>query len=132
MIHNYKLFYRTLGPLTTQNFSNLIDIGFSLVQVKVLVSGAFQGDLRDPKCWHNSNMRLRFAFFIEKNFQIFFSFWDTLHIFKWQKVLQIFFKYFLDASQARILSILRVKTRIYFGIPIKQIAHNFVTVVLVF
>ena len=76
------------------------------------------------------------CFFMEKKiqnfFQFFFSFWDTLQTFKWQKVLQIFFKYFLDASQARILSILRVKTRIYFGIPIKQIAHNFVTVVLVF
>ena len=75
------------------------------------------------------------CFFMEKkiqNFFNFFSFWDTLQTLKWQKVLQIFFKYFLDASQARILSILRVKTRIYFGIPIKQIAHNFVTVVLVF
>ena len=40
---------------------------------KVLVSGAFQSDLRDPKCWHNS-----YIVFMEKNskfFQIFSVFW---------------------------------------------------------
>ena len=49
---------------------------------KVLVSGAFQSDLRDPRCWHNSYMIIRIDF-MKKKFQIFvsifFSFLDTLH-----------------------------------------------------
>ena len=37
----------------------------------VLVSGlAFQSNLRDPKCWHNSYMKLRIIY-IEKKFKIF-------------------------------------------------------------
>ena len=37
---------------------------------KVLVSGAFQSNLRDPKFWHNSYMILRIGF-LKKNFKIF-------------------------------------------------------------
>ena len=40
---------------------------------KVLVSGAFQSDLRDPKCWHNSYKILRIGF-MKKNFKIFSKF----------------------------------------------------------
>ena len=53
--------------------------------VLVLVSGAFQIDLRNPKCWHNSYMILRISFmkkkiqiFFKIFFQFFFSFLDTL------------------------------------------------------
>ena len=53
---------------------------------KVLVSGAFQSDLRDPKCWHNSCMIFIISFMKKKNFKIFskffsifFSFLDTLN-----------------------------------------------------
>ena len=43
---------------------------------KVLVSGAFQSDLRDPKCWHNSYMILDDEnWFYDKKFK-FFSFLD--------------------------------------------------------
>ena len=44
---------------------------------KVLVSGAFQSDLRDPRCWHNSYMIMRIDFMKKKsNFFHFFSvFW---------------------------------------------------------
>ena len=46
----------------------------------VLVSGlAFQSNLRDPKCWHNSYMKLRIIY-IEKNskfFQQFFQFFSV-------------------------------------------------------
>ena len=43
--------------------------------LKVLVSGTFQSDLRDTKCWHNSYMILRIGF-VKK---LFFTFLDTLH-----------------------------------------------------
>ena len=33
---------------------------------KVLVSGAFQSDLRDPRCWHNSYMIMRIDFMKKK------------------------------------------------------------------
>ena len=39
---------------------------------EVLVSGAFQSDLRDPKCWHNSYMIMRIDF-MKKKFQNFFK-----------------------------------------------------------
>ena len=38
---------------------------------QVLVSGAFQSDLRDPRCWHNSYMIMRIDF-MKKKFQNFF------------------------------------------------------------
>ena len=38
----------------------------------VLVSGAFQSYLRDPKCWHNSYIIFR-NIFMKKKFQIFFN-----------------------------------------------------------
>ena len=40
---------------------------------KVLFSGAFQSDLMDPKCWHNSYSILRIIF-LKKKFQHFFNF----------------------------------------------------------
>ena len=49
--------------------------------LKVLVSGAFQSDLRYPKFWHNSYMMLRIGFvkkkskFFQKFFQFFSVFW---------------------------------------------------------
>ena len=49
---------------------------------KVLVSGAFQSDLRVPKCWHNSCMIYIFSFMERKSqhfFKIFFNFLDTLN-----------------------------------------------------
>ena len=52
---------------------------------KVLVSGAFQSDLRDPRCWHKSYMIMRIDFMKKKIqnffkfFSIFFSFLDTLN-----------------------------------------------------
>ena len=42
---------------------------------KVLVSGSFQSDLRDPGCWHNSYMIMRFDF-MKKNSKIFFNFFQ--------------------------------------------------------
>ena len=39
---------------------------------QVLVSGAFQSDLRDPRCWHNSYMIMRIDF-MKKKFQNFFK-----------------------------------------------------------
>ena len=50
---------------------------------QVLVSGAFQSDLRDPRCWHNTYMIMRIGFMkkisISKFFSILFSFLNTLH-----------------------------------------------------
>ena len=40
----------------------------------VLVSGlAFQSNLRDPKCWHNSYMKLRIIYICRKKNQNFFN-----------------------------------------------------------
>ena len=46
--------------------------GHSVPPPKVLVSGAFQSDLRDPRCWHNSYMIMRIDF-MKKKFQNFFK-----------------------------------------------------------
>ena len=46
--------------------------GHSVPPPKVLVSGAFQNDLRDPRCWHNSYMIMRIDF-MKKKFQNFFK-----------------------------------------------------------
>ena len=53
--------------------------------IKVLLSGALQSDLRDPKCWHNSYIILRIGFMKKKMknffhfFHFFSSFLDTLY-----------------------------------------------------
>ena len=43
---------------------------------KALVFGAFQSDLRDPKCWHNSCMIFIISF-MKKKFQNFFQFFSV-------------------------------------------------------
>ena len=53
--------------------------GHSVPPPKVLVSGAFQSDLRDPRCWHNSYMIMRIDFMkkkIQNFFKIFFNFFQ--------------------------------------------------------
>ena len=50
---------------------------------KVLISGAFQSDLRDPKCWHNSYIILRIIF-MKKKFKI-FSFFKIFFLHFWAK-----------------------------------------------
>ena len=54
----------------------------------VLVSGlAFQSNLRDPKCWHNSYMKLRIIY-IEKKFKIFSTIFSIFFSFQSRKQLQ--------------------------------------------
>ena len=58
------------NPQTEQNEEMLLHLNPTLHGV--LVSGAFQSDLSDPKCWHNSYMIFRISF-MEKKFQNFFK-----------------------------------------------------------
>ena len=57
--------------------------GTQCLPLRFFVSGAFQSDLRDLKCWHNSYMILRINFmkknsnFFPNFFQIFSVFWTS-------------------------------------------------------
>ena len=48
--------------------------------IKVLLSGALQSDLRDPKCWHNSYIILRNGF-MKKKMKNFFHFFHFFPVF---------------------------------------------------
>ena len=63
--------------------------------VLVLVSGAFQIDLRNPKCWHNSYMILRISFMKKNFFLIFLVFGHPSHIKRffctfWPKIIYFY------------------------------------------
>ena len=83
-----RLYFATLEvrfilSLTFQKLSlafnpTLYGGGHSVPPPKVLVSGAFQSDLRDPRCWHNSYMIMRIGF-MKKKFQFFQFFGHPSH-----------------------------------------------------
>ena len=75
---------------------------------KVLVSGAFQSYLRDPKCWHNSYIIFR-NIFMKKKFQNFFKFF-----FK-------FFQFFGHPSQTKRFFSLQNSILLYTWTPKKYL-----------
>lgn len=67
-----NLYENFLNALLLMINPTLYGGGHSVPPPKVLVSGAFQSDLRDPRCWHNSYMIMRIDF-MKKKFQNFFK-----------------------------------------------------------